>query len=212
MLTGRWQWIAYFLAPVALLLGVAFQRYSVEVYDQSAWSGGGFGMFSTVDISDGRARRAYLLTDQGPALVTDATFLPRWLYTKPRPERMDVAAEALLKRSWAIYGPESYRALWPAFPDLLKAYFRSSPEWMAFLSDSTADVAGVRGLYPELLAFEGRQAPLQGIRRSVRVQGARTEVWKPVFYREENYVRWEPLAEGNALAPAQPESQTPSRP
>ena len=109
MLTGRWQWLAYLLAPVALVLGVAFQRYNVEVHDQSAWSGGGFGMFSTVDISDGRARRAYVLTDQGPALVADETFLPRWLYTRPEPELMDAAAETIVKRSWVVYGPESYR-------------------------------------------------------------------------------------------------------
>jgi len=201
----RLRWIAYVIAPLALVLGVALQRYNVHVHDQSAWAGGGFGMFSTVDIADGRARRAYVLTDRGPALVVDGPLgtLPREAYTQPRPERLAEAAGALAAQEWGIYGPESYRALWPALPDLLQTYFRSSPAWMQFLNDTTAS-ADAGELYPPLLAFRPRNAPAGVAPLAVRVEGVRTEVWKSFFDSPNDRLGWELLAE--ASAPAAPAS------
>lgn len=56
--------------PVGLLVAVALhQQYLVHTQDLTAWKGGGFGMFSTVDELHRRMVFAYLLTEAGEVAV-----------------------------------------------------------------------------------------------------------------------------------------------
>ncbi|HVX57896.1 MAG TPA: hypothetical protein VHA37_09290, partial [Candidatus Saccharimonadales bacterium] len=50
---------------VALVLIAGLQFVLATRYGLSAWKGGGFGMFSTVDSPDARFLRIYLITAQG---------------------------------------------------------------------------------------------------------------------------------------------------
>lgn len=210
----RFRWLAYVIAPLALVFGVALQRYNVHVHDQSAWAGGGFGMFSTVDAPDARARRAYVLTDRGPALIVEPEVgMPlRLLYTQPRTARMAQAARSLAHQEWVVFEPSAYRELWPAFPPLLQDYFRRSPAWWSFLSDTTIieeDVSSsltIQGLYPELLAFRMGRIFTAAIPVPARVEGAQIEVWKPVFDPSTDRLSWKLLAEASApsLSPSSP--------
>ena len=120
------RWLAFGLAPLALLIGVGIQRYNVVANNQTPWAGGGFGMFSTVDIGDGRPFRAYVLTDGGPALVLDASVgeARRLVYTQPTPERVARAARTLAAQDWVVFDSSSYAAMMPALP----------PDFQAFLA------------------------------------------------------------------------------
>lgn len=171
--------LAYWLAPAALILGVSYQRYSVVAKDQSAWSGGGFGMFSTVDISNGRPIRAYLLTDRGEILARDPQFgLPRYhLATLPTEDALTLAARTVLRQEWTVYEAEAPEALTSVLP-LEYGYFVREGGPLA-LRDATAGAAAkVRIALPEQPAQELGE-PLDAT-----VLGARVEVWRPVYDRQ----------------------------
>ena len=186
MLTGRWQWIAYFLAPLALLFAVAFQRYNVEVHDQSAWSGGGFGMFSTVDAPGTRMTRAYALTDRGPALILEPP-LPeseRLVYTQPTQERLDAAVRHLAGQEWRVFGAGSYDELEPYLPDYLQRYLRQKETRQEFLGEEAETP------YPGMVAFAARRSPPRPSPDGVTVEGVRLEVWRSAFDGERNELSW----------------------
>ncbi len=193
------QWLAYGLAPAVLVLGVMFQRYNVEVHNQTKWTGGGFGMFSTVDVPGARVIRAYVLTDQGEALVVEPSFgmEKRLVYTQPKQERLDAAARHVAAQDWRVYDASTYQTIWPSLPDFLQQYFRRSEAWQAAWTDSTSTDA-VQGLYPGHLAFNSRRSPYNGLPADVEIQGARVEVWKPIFDPDAEQLRWEQLAEATA--------------
>lgn len=190
------QWLAYGLAPAVLVVGVAVQRYNVEVHHQTQWAGGGFGMFSTVDVPGARVVRAYVLTDQGEALIVEPSLgmETRLVYTQPKQERLDAAARYVAARDWSVYDASTYRTIWPSLPDFLQQYFRRSEAWQTAWDDSTS-TGVVQGLYPGHLAFDRRRAPYSGLPLDVEIEGARVEVWRPTFDPDAERLGWERLAE-----------------
>ncbi len=189
------QRLAYGLAPIVLIAGVALQRYNVEVHGQTQWAGGGFGMFSTVDVPGARALRAYVLTDRGEALVVEPRFgvKTRLVYTQPTQARLEAAARTVAAQDWRVYDASTYRTVWPSLPDFLQHYFRTSEAWQAAWADSASVDAS--GLYPSHLAFDPRRAPYNGLPTDAEVEGARVEVWRPVFDPDAELLRWERIAE-----------------
>jgi hypothetical protein len=194
----RWQWVTHVIAPVVLILGVAVQRYNVHVHHQSPWAGGGFGMFSTVDVPGARATRAYVLTNQGSALIIepDMGVSRRLVYTRPSAEKLTEAARYLAAQDWRVYEALTYQEIWPSLPDFLQKYLRRSPEWLAALSDSLDQKPGA--LYPSQVAFSYRRAPSAGTPISAEVHGVRVEVWKPVFDTAVRRLMWRKVEEGMA--------------
>lgn len=91
------------LAPVCLLLVAALQAGRVAFCHQSAWKGGGFGMFSTVDTPQSRFLRIHLQTPQGRVPVEVPS---RWkhlaseLCTAPSASRIEELAERLAQETW----------------------------------------------------------------------------------------------------------------
>ena len=198
VLPSRLRWLAYWLAPLVLVAGVAVQRYNVVVHEQTPWAGGGFGMFSTVDVPGARATRAYVLTDRGPALIVDPP-LPeseRLLYTQPTQERLDRAAEWLAAWDWRVFGPDSYEVIAPYLPDFLQRYLQTAEAQRDLLGDDAA--------YPNRLAFVERRAPSRGAPLDAAVEGVRIEVWRPVFDRDTNELSWELLRAATAPSPSPP--------
>ncbi len=192
------QWLAYSLAPVVLVLGVAVQRYNVAVHHQTQWTGGGFGMFSTVDVPGGRALRAYVLTDHGEALIVEPDFgeTTRLVYTQPTRSRLDAAARHLAGQDWRVYEPASYQTIWPSLPDFLQRYFQGSEAWQAAWNESAA--GSTQGLYPAHLAFDPRRSPHSGLPADAEIEGARVEVWRPFYDPDAEQLGWTLLAEATA--------------
>ena len=196
-LSSRWHRAACLVAPLALVLGVAVQRYHVETYDQTPWAGGGFGMFSTVDVPGGRAIRAYLLTDDGPVLIMEPNLAAptRLVYTQPKPERVAAAAHRLASLSWQVYEAEAYPSIRGSLPDFFQSYLDRAAAW----DNGMADSSGVR--YPDRIAFDSRRAPRERVGSVPTVRSVRVEVWKPYFDRAAERLRWEQIAAATAEVP-----------
>lgn len=98
------QAVLWFLAP-ALLLGVAgWHSYQVAANDLTAWEGGGFGMFSTVDKRQVRFVRCELITATGAVRARLPGHLDTYveqLRALPTQERADELAEYLDRAAWA---------------------------------------------------------------------------------------------------------------
>lgn len=182
------------IAPVALIVGVITQRYHVEVDDQTPWAGGGFGMFSTVDVPGGRAVRAYLLTEAGPVLIMEPDLgAPiRLVYTQPKPERVAQAARRLASQSWQVYEAATYTEIWGSLPSFLQSYLDRAPAWEKESADST------EAAYPARIAFDSRRAPRERIGTVPAIRGVRVEVWKPYFDGANDRLRWEQIASETA--------------
>ena len=192
----RWERLVVLIAPALLVFIVLQQRYHVETEGQTPWAGGGFGMFSTVDVPGSRMVRAYALTDLGPALIIEPQVgVPmRLLYSQPKPERLTAAARYLAAQGYSVFEAEAYREIWPALPDLMKTYLRGSPAWQDALHDSTA--AGTWSeVYPERIAFRQRQTPSVGLPVPARVLGGRIEVWRSHFDPAIDLLTWELIGE-----------------
>ena len=98
----RDRWIA--AIPVALLLVIAgLQMYTAHTTELSPWKGGGFGMFSTVDVPTERVVELYLIVDgeEIPTAIPDA-FQPHKTSLAPMPtdRRTEEMAQALAAESW----------------------------------------------------------------------------------------------------------------
>ena len=167
--------VAYWAAPIALLLGVAFQRYNVVVHDQTPWVGGGFGMFSTVDVPGARLLRTYLLTDRGPVLVLDPALGDdrRLVYSQPKEDRLDRAANTVASRDWAVYSSDQYAALRPYFPEAFQRHLQ---------------IEEGRGGLPRYVALASARAPEAVEPVEAVVRGAQVEVWRSRFDRSEGRI------------------------
>lgn len=91
---------ARILAPSLLLVLVAsLQVYRSHAHHLSAWKGGGFGMFSTVDHPSVRYLRCYLLTEKGELPVPvpgRRARLELKARTLPLPQNLAQLADTLL--------------------------------------------------------------------------------------------------------------------
>lgn len=208
--SGKWrQRVAHGLAPLVLIAGVLVQRYHVHVHQQSAWSGGGFGMFSTVDVPDARGVRAYLILEGERALIVEPRIAGglRPLYTRPTSSHLRVAAEQLLAQEWTVYDAPAFPDIWRTLPDMMQRHIQRSPEWVAYLQKVrggeepfTSD--GIPDLYPRRVALQSRLAPAGGV--NVSAEAVEIEVWKPRFDISTASLRWHLLASESATLAASP--------
>jgi hypothetical protein len=93
-------------APALLILIASVQLFMAHVYDLTAWKGGGFGMFSTVDSQGARFLRIYLVTPNGRTAVevpSDLQPTARSVRTFPRAEELAQLADQLAQATWVPY-------------------------------------------------------------------------------------------------------------
>lgn len=102
-------WRRAALAPTCLLLVAGLQVWRVQASGQSAWKGGGFGMFSTVDTPNARFVRLYVTTTEGKrapiAPPAGMSKLVSELRTTPTEARAGEFARSLVEQA---YMPEDY--------------------------------------------------------------------------------------------------------
>ena len=104
----RDRWIA--VIPVAVLLLIAsVQIYTAHTTELSPWKGGGFGMFSTVDVPTERVVDLYLIIDgeEIPTAIPGA-FQGQKASLTPMPteSRTRQMAQALANQSWIDLGEQ----------------------------------------------------------------------------------------------------------
>jgi hypothetical protein len=113
--------LAHHLVPALLVAVAARQLYLAHARGLSAWKGGGFGMFASVDLPQYRAVRAYLLTPAGevPAELSGpphvGTLVSR-VRAMPDAGHLDALAGALLAVRWSLDTTTGPRAR-PAAPE-----------------------------------------------------------------------------------------------
>ena len=103
----------------ALVLIAGLQFVLATRYGLSAWKGGGFGMFSTIDSPDARFLRIYLVTPQGRLPAVPPAFLPKQslrLQTLPGSVAAQDYAAALAQFHWMDAESLSARHLIPDQP------------------------------------------------------------------------------------------------
>jgi hypothetical protein len=104
------------LAPICLCLVAVLHLYRVTTAGQTAWKGGGFGMFSTFDAENARFVRAFLLTEDGDRPIEIPAELEKRvaeLKTAPNQAGLDTLAQRLAQRTWydPVLDGEQLRAL-----------------------------------------------------------------------------------------------------
>jgi hypothetical protein len=116
----RWQTLAPLVAPALLGVIAVAQMSFAHFSTLSAWKGGGFGMFSTVDSPGARFLRIYLVTDRGevPVLVPpDQQQLARELRTTGSAALATALARTLADARWVSLrlasAEQYYRRLLP---------------------------------------------------------------------------------------------------
>jgi hypothetical protein len=96
-------WRRALLVPICLCLVAGGHAWRVHAHGQTAWKGGGFGMFSTVDSEHARFVKAYLLTSQGeiPVAMPD-NLRKRMAQLRAAPNLADAErlAHKLLEMKW----------------------------------------------------------------------------------------------------------------
>ena len=108
--------LALALAIPALLVAVAvLQLVRVHRYDQSSWSGIGFGMFATYESATTRFVRAYVDTPSGRRMVELPPGLDdelRLARVVPTAAKLRPLAEAVLERHRAAGATSARLELW----------------------------------------------------------------------------------------------------
>ena len=92
-----------YLASIILIMIACIQFYYAHNYALSAWKGGGFGMFSTVDSPEARFFRIYLMVDGIEAPVKMPNHLSQLAYkvrTIPTISNLELLAQRLVKSTW----------------------------------------------------------------------------------------------------------------
>src|SRR5690554_3498707 len=99
------RWLLTWLAPGLLVVVACIQLALVRTQDLTAWKGGGFGMFSTLDSPSARALRVVLLTTEGEALVLFPSVEVRMarLLNMPDTELLTDLAEQTAREEWLVY-------------------------------------------------------------------------------------------------------------
>jgi hypothetical protein len=114
--SDRRSWIRrmeLFAVPFVLVAVALVQIVRAHVVGQSAWKGGGFGMFSTVDSSGARFFRAYLIKDGLQLAVPIPDRLEDLVHrTKivPTDENLQLIADELATEQW-VHSDFAMRAL-----------------------------------------------------------------------------------------------------
>lgn len=189
------------LAPALLAAVAASQLFLAHAHGMSAWKGGGFGMFSTVDSPAGRFYRIALLTESGEVRVA----LPAGLEpvaakarTLPTPQRLRRVATVLAAGRWVPYtlvpAEQQYAGLHPARPqDDLMDPARAAPAPPGDLPPAQAPVT--------LAVLRMQAADEPPSPRQVAVRGVRLELWSTRFHPPSRTLRASRVASVTVPAP-----------
>ena len=105
--------ILIYAAPVLLIFIAGIQIYLAHTQNLTAWKGGGFGMFSTVDSSGARFFRASLVTSSETFPIEIPQHLRRIARKAraiPTKKHLDHLAKALLEETWIPYEYDQFLA------------------------------------------------------------------------------------------------------
>lgn len=176
------------VAPSLLCIIALLQIYLVRTASLSPWKGGGFGMFSTVDSSEARFLRIYLVTevDEIPILVPDSLNpLARKARTIPTLQNLTGLGQHLAQGTWVPYefvsAMQRYQNLHAgdeAFPDTSATGDISTGMMSVVESEPTISLEGL-DLFR--MVEPGEAEPPPG--SALEFTSVRVELWK---YRFDN--------------------------
>jgi hypothetical protein len=189
------------LAPALLVAVAATQLLLAHTRGLSAWKGGGFGMFSTVDSPLGRFYRVSLLTDSGEvrvAVPAELEPLAAAARTLPTPERLRRLGAVMAAGRWVplsmVRAEQRYMELHADRP-----------------ADDLADPARPRAALPgDLPPGPGpltfgvlrMQAPGEAPSpQAVAVRGVRVELWRTRFHPPSRTLRGSPVTSVTVPSP-----------
>jgi len=154
--------------------------------DLSAWKGGGFGMFSTVDAPHSRFLRVALITEDGETwIVTPPSWAKevRKIRTMPTARRIASLGRELIDSDWTNYeivsSEEKYRTALEA---------RTGVEPPAEPRDEALRTRLDMGPFGFVQALEDVDGERQGT-ELLDVQAVRIEVWRYRFDQESGALR-----------------------
>jgi hypothetical protein len=188
----------HLVAVPLVLCGIAsLQIYRAQFRDQSAWKGGGFGMFATVDSPGARFLKVYLVTPEGrfpvrPPASQRARDVAE-LRTAPSREKLDALAARWAATPWIdadrfrqrIAPDRSPRADVPS-----KAGGPSRPPTAPAARKPRRNLRAVE---------EGDPPPLPG--ELIEVSAVRAELWRYTFDSRSTELRAAPFLEATATPP-----------
>jgi hypothetical protein len=169
--------VAY-AAPLLLTVIALFQIYRAQVYNQSPWKGGGFGMFASNDSPDAYLIRTYLVTERGesrvkvPSRFAKTQLLAR---TVPTPENLHRLAVGLANETWVRM----------EYQRRFNTLGRLDPA--ADSADQAANDDAGQDSAILYRALRNRE-PQPSARDRVRTQGVRLELWKMCYDHERSVV------------------------
>lgn len=175
------------LAPGLLVLVACVQLALVRTHDLTAWKGGGFGMFSTLDSPSARTLRVVLLTTEGEALVVFPTVEVRKarLLNMPNTGLLTDLAEQTAQEDWLVYTHDQLVEMKSGLPEEIRRQLaRTEAERRNMLAEDST--AALPAPYPRLVAFTHAGRPAQFEGREAEVIGARAEVWRFRFDADED--------------------------
>jgi hypothetical protein len=186
------QLVARYGAPALLAAVALFQGYQTERHDLTPWRGGGFGMFSTVDVPTARFFRLYLATDEGeiPApLPATLAISFREVQTLPTEAGLRRLAGQLAAATWAV--PDLPRIELERVTEAPETGLEAGRPWSA-----GGGFPVVAPLPVPLLAGE----ELPGGLTRLDTRGVRLELWRYRFDQETTRLEVERLHEARATA------------
>jgi hypothetical protein len=192
-------------APALLVAVAASQFWLAHARNLSAWKGGGFGMFSTVDSPGGRFLRIYLVTPRGEmpvALPPALAPLALECRTLPSAGRLGRLAGALAAGRWVPYELASAVAHYQALGGAEGARAGgdlAAPAAGAGARPATGDLPGERGLVRlGILRMQGQEEPPGA--SAVAFSAVRVELWRQAFAASERRLHARRLLAASAPA------------
>jgi hypothetical protein len=161
------------LVPICLCVIAANHAYQVFTFGQTAWKGGGFGMFSTVDAENARFIKTYVHTKEGEQPVE----LPQELQkhaaevrAAPSQAGLNALATRLAKFHW-----QDHPAAWQQLAEHISNQPGTSIN-AGCLHPAPQEVA----LTPQPLGLRPVLKPCaqQTTQAVVKVNGVRLELWR----------------------------------
>ena len=175
------------LAPGLLVLVACIQLALVRTHDLTAWKGGGFGMFSTLDSPVARTLRVVLLTTEGEALVLFPSVEVRRarLLNMPDTELLTDLAAQTVREDWLVYTRDQLVEIESELSEEIRRQLARTERDRreALAEDSTAALPEP---YPRLVAFSRARRLVRFEDVGAEVVGARAEVWRFRFDTDED--------------------------
>ncbi len=170
------------LAPILLAIVAMLQMTLSATADLSAWKGGGFGMFSTVDSPEARFLRITLITHDGdvPALPPgDLGRTVAQLRTAPTDGMLRAVAERIASGNWV---PLEFASAARRYSELLRA----RPDAAALTREvgPPAEDEGVIRFPAHRLVRMLEPSETRDPAALVAFEGIRVEVWRYSLRRD----------------------------